>query len=130
MSRTESFAEGSGQPQLVSKDYEGRTGDKTHITRGSRGFLPTSAVAAMPGVKGEVPGEHRNKTGAKWEAFKNDIAEHGIREPIFITHDHGEEPKISEGNHRRDAAVELGLSHVPVEIRHFGHAEQHHSGWS
>jgi hypothetical protein len=39
------------------------------------------------------------------------------------------DPVISEGNHRRDAAVELGHSHVPVEIRYFGHAEQTHKGW-
>lgn len=45
--------------------------------------------------------------------------EHGV----FVTVDWGEEPKLSEGNHRRDAAVELGMTHVPAEVRYFGHAQ-------
>lgn len=114
---------------LQTKDYEGTTGNPSHITRNETGFIPTSAVAGMMGARGEVPGEHRNKQGAEWDRFKGDIAEHGIKHPIFITVDHGEQPKLSEGNHRRDAAVELGHSHVPVEIRYFGHAERQHEGW-
>lgn len=30
---------------------------------------------------------------------------------------------ISEGNHRLDAAIEAGLTHVPVEVHHRGRAE-------
>lgn len=114
---------------LHTKDYEGRVGDPSHLTRKQEGWLPTSAIAHLQGVKGEVPGDHRNRQGEKWESFKDDIRQHGIKNPIFITADYGERPKISEGNHRRDAAVELGMSHVPVEVRFFGHAEKHHSGW-
>lgn len=109
---------------LEVRDFEGRVGDRTHLTRRELGTLPTHTVAHLPGVMGEVPGEHRNKHGADWDAFKSDIGQHGIKQPIFITVDHGQEPRISEGNHRRDAAVELGLPHVPVEISYFGHAEQ------
>lgn len=105
-------------------EYEGRVGNPNHITRTESGMLPTSAIAGLRGRAGELPGEHRNRQGADWEGFKNDIASNGIRNPIFVTADHGESPKISEGNHRRDAAVELGMSHVPVEIRYYGHAEQ------
>lgn len=117
---------------LESRDMEGRVGDRNHITRRQQGWLPTSAVANMPGVNGEVPGEHRNYQGEKWEKFKSAVAarEGGAGRPIFITADYGEQPKISEGNHRRDAHVELGLSHVPVEISFFGHAERHHEGWT
>jgi hypothetical protein len=107
-----------------TKDYEGRVGDATHITRVQRGHLPIEAVAKMPGARGEVPGAHRNKQGEHWDHFKGNIATHGIKNPLFITVDHDQEPKLSEGNHRRDAAVELGHSHVPVEIRYFGHAER------
>ena len=110
--------------QGETKDYEGRVGNRSHLTRVQHGTLPIEAVRDMPGVRGEVPGEHRNRLGDRWDAFKDDIAANGITNPIFITHDYGEEPKISEGNHRRDAAVELGHGRVPVEIRHFGHAEQ------
>jgi hypothetical protein len=111
---------------VLQTTYEepGRVGERTHITREDRGTIPTERIANMPGVMGEVPGEHRNKHGEKWEAFKADIAANGITNPIFITVDYGEEPKISEGNHRRDAAVELGLLEVPATVRYFGHAEQ------
>lgn len=119
-----------GQFPLHTEDFEGRTGDPSHITRVQRGYLPTAAVANMPGARGEVPGEHRNRQGERWESFKDDIRKHGIKNPLFITADYGHDPVLSEGNHRRDAAVELGQSHVPVEIRFFGHAERHHGGWS
>jgi len=105
-------------------DYEGRHGERRHITRTMTGALPTHLVQHLMGVKGEIPGEHRNKQGQQWEDFKSDIAQNGIKNPIFITQDPGERPKISEGNHRRDAAVELGHPYVPVEMRYFGHAEQ------
>ncbi len=107
-----------------TQDWEGTVGNSQHITRVQRGHLPTSAVADMHGVKGEVPGEHRNKQGGQWESFKSDIAENGIRDPLFITVDHSQEPRLSEGNHRRDAAVEVGHSHVPVHITYYGHAER------
>jgi ADP-ribose pyrophosphatase YjhB (NUDIX family) len=110
---------------LEVKDYKGTTGENRHITRNEYGNIPTSAIANMPGVRGEVPGEHRNMDDEdEWPQFKEDIARNGIRHPVFITVNHGEEPKLSEGNHRRDAAVELGLPEVPAEIRYFGHAEQ------
>lgn len=107
-------------------DEPGSIGNRTHITREIKGTLPTSAIAKMPGVMGEVPGEHRNKQGSHWEDFKSDIQDNGIKNPIFITHDYDDpEPKISEGNHRRDAAVENEMPEVPVTVRYFGHAEYH-----
>lgn len=105
-------------------DYEGEVGNRTHITRILRGTVPTSSVAGLPGARGETPGAHRNRQGERWDHFKADIAENGIKNPLFITVDHGQDPVISEGNHRRDAAVETGLPHVPVEVRYFGHAEK------
>lgn len=110
--------------RLTVKDYAGTVGDRSHITRDERGTVPTSAIASLPGVSGEMPGEHRNRKGPAWDAFLADIQENGIRDPIFVTVDYDAEPRISEGNHRRDAAVELGLPEVPIEIRYFGHAEQ------
>jgi hypothetical protein len=109
---------------LEGRSFDGRTGDPTHITRNEHGLIPTAAIAHLFGVKGEVPGEHRNRQGARWEQFKTEITADGILHELFVTVDYGEEPKISEGNHRRDAAVELDLPFVPVEIRYFGHAEQ------
>lgn len=111
---------------LTTKQYEGEVGNREHITQNGQGTLPIDVVRNMPGVKGERPGEHRNRQGQAWDDFLTDIQENGIREPIFITVDHDDVPRISEGNHRRDAAVELGLDEVPVEVRWFGHAEQQH----
>ena len=102
----------------------GEVGNRTHITMEENGTVPLDVIAGLSGVMDEVPGEHRNKQGLAWEEFKADIARNGILNPIFVTIDYGQTPRISEGNHRRDAAVELGLTEVPVQIRYFGHAEQ------
>lgn len=111
------------QAGMRVRQHEGVVGDRSHNTRNEDGRLPIAAVATMPGKAGEVPGEHRNRKGPEWDAFVDDIRKNGVRRPIFITVDHGEDPKISEGNHRRDAAIEAGLTHVPVEIKYFGKAE-------
>lgn len=114
----------NGPLQLVVTDYEGRTGDRDHITRSEKGLIPTAAIAHLKGVNGEMPGDHRNRRGQKWQDFKDDIRTNGIKNPVFITVDYGAEPQISEGSQLRDAAVELRLPQVPVEIRYFGHAER------
>lgn len=105
-------------------DYEGEVGNRDHITRIMRGTVPTSAVAGLHGARGETPGAHRNRQGERWEHFKADIAANGVKSPLFITVDHGQPPVLSEGNHRRDAAVEAGVGRVPVEVRYFGHSER------
>lgn len=123
MGRLEHFASGfTGETQ----DFEGHVGNQGHITRIQTGTLPTSAVAGMKGKKGEQPGEHRTMQGDRWNHFTSDIAENGIKNPIFITVDHGQEPRLSEGNHRRDAAVHNAMDRVPVHVRYFGHAERNY----
>jgi hypothetical protein len=114
-----------GGADLKYTNYTGTTGNNQHITRSEMGTVPTRAIANMRGAATERPGDgpNRGPTGQHWEEFKQSIAENGIRSPIFITVDHGGQPRISEGNHRRDAAVSLGMENVPVEIRYFGHAE-------
>lgn len=114
---------------LTTEDHEGEVGNANHITRTQYGHLPIGAVASMPGARGEIPGEHRNKQGEHWQSFKDDIHHNGIHTPLFITVDHGDVPRLSEGNHRRDAAVEVGHTHVPVEVRYYGHAEHEHQSW-
>lgn len=112
------------QPLHVHFTDQGTVGNRTHITREDRGLVPIEMVRHMLGAMGEKPGEHRNRQGEDWESFKDDVKRNGIQNPLFITVDHNEAPRLAEGNHRRDAAVELGHTHVPVQVRYFGHAEQ------
>jgi hypothetical protein len=111
-------------PKLKIKEWEGRVGDRSHTTRLEEGFVPTESISHLMGEVGEVRGAHRNRTGKDWEAFKEDIRQNGIKEPIFILKDPGKPAVISEGNHRLDAAIELGMKEVPVEIKYFGHSEK------
>lgn len=114
-----------GRWAIHAWEWPGTTGSTDHITRREAGTLPTSALAHLNGAKGETPGHSPwHRMGKEWEDFKSDVKQNGIRHPVFITVDHGQEPKISEGNHRRDAAVELGMPTTPVEISYFGHAER------
>jgi 8-oxo-dGTP diphosphatase len=116
---------GPGESRLETRLYEGERGNRSHETRSDLGMIPTSAIANMGGVNGEKPGEHSTKSDEEWAAFRDQLdADGGIRRPIFITKDWGQEPRISEGNNRRDWAVLRGVSHVPVEIKYFGHAEE------
>lgn len=110
-------------PQVQVCEYDGTEGNRDHITRSEVGLMPTVALAKLHGARGERPGEHEHYQGAKWAEFKSRVAP-GIEHNLFITVDHGEEPKISEGSNRRDAAIELGQPYVPVEVRYFGHAER------
>lgn len=110
-------------PHLETHDYEGVAGNPRHITRTQRGTVPTRAIAKMDGASGERPGKHARRQGQDWQDFVDDVRANGVQKPIFITVD-DKGPRISEGNHRRDAAVEAGLARVPVEIRYFGHAER------
>lgn len=113
-------------PELAIKQYEGTEGNNNHITRNETGMIPLDWVRNMHGLRGEVPGEHRNAEGSEWDEFKNHVAAGtpGYSDPIFIMVEHGGQPAIAEGNHRRDAYAELGHTHLPAEIRYFGHAER------
>jgi hypothetical protein len=104
--------------------FEGTEGNRMHITRIDTGDVKTSSISHLRGACDEVRGKHTRRHGEKWEAFKKDIAENGIKERISIFKDPGEDAVIREGNHRLDAALELGLETVPVEIRYFGHSEK------
>jgi hypothetical protein len=104
--------------------FEGAEGSTRDITRIETGDVKINSISHLRGACGEIRGKHTRRHGKEWESFKNDIAEHGIIEPIFILKDPGEDAVIREGNHRLDAALELGLDTVPVEIRYFGHSEK------
>lgn len=109
---------------MIIENFEGTEGSRRDITRIETGNVKTQSIAHLPGACGEIRGNHIRRHGEKWEAFKKDIAENGIKERISIFKDPGEDAVIREGNHRLDAALELGLETVPVEIRYFGHSEK------
>lgn len=107
----------------IAGQWWGVPGMDRHVTRDEFGSVPVEVVRHMPGMSGEIPGHHRNRLGPQWDEFLGDIAENGIRDRIFINVFKDMTPMINEGNHRRDAAVELGIPEVPVQIRYFGRAE-------
>jgi len=111
-------------PRLNRQNWEGRRGYMDHLTAKEEGYVPTEYIADLQGARGEIRGQHRNRQGQKWEDFKSDIAQRGIQNPIFIVNEPAFGARIYEGNHRLDAALELGLSEVPVEIKHFGKQEE------
>lgn len=108
---------------MVHRD-RGKYGRRDHMTYEEQGTIPIEVVRDMPGWNGEVPHTHRNRKGERWEEFKADLAENGMHYGIFIMVNVGEPIRIWEGNHRRDAAVELGWDEIPVQIRYTGLAEQ------
>jgi len=110
------------------KRYHGEYGRKDHLTMAQEGFVSPQGIKHIQGKQGEIRGQHRNmsqemKAEWKWGKFKDDISEHGIEEPILIIQEPNGVAFIYEGNHRLDAALELGLDKVPVEIRYFGKSE-------
>lgn len=117
---------------LKVREFEGEEGDRGHLTRVEEGLIPTIALVRLRGLYGEKrQWERRNNQmyfgnypQADWSAFLEDIRKNGIKEPIFITKDWGQDAYISEGNHRVQAAIQLRLRKVPVEIRYFGHSER------
>jgi len=110
-------------PRLERNSWEGRVGEMSHLTAKEEGFVPTEYIADLQGARGEIRGQHRNRQGKDWEDFKKDIQDRGIQQPIFIVSEPGFGPRIYNGNHRLDAALELGLSEVPIEARYFGKQE-------
>ena len=130
---------------LEIEDYEGEYGNKRHMTRTVRGVLPVKDLLNLKGKKGEHEAFIYNPTSKtysrnpdskhaprydqeKWDNLVRSIRVDGFnpRYPIFIVSDPGIGPKVSEGNHRIRAAHEAGLTHIPVEIRYFGHSERNY----
>jgi hypothetical protein len=111
------------QKGLKIEEFEGKTGQRSHTTRIETGTIPVISISHLEGESGEIRGEHRNKKGKEWEKFKADILKNGIKEEILILKDPGKPAVVSEGNHRLDAAIELGIKDIPVDIRYFGNSQ-------
>jgi hypothetical protein len=110
----------------------GRSFTRHTLTYRQDGTLPTWEVMKLP----SFGGEWREPTGEgfgqytrdDWAEFLTDVAEHGITNPIWlrVSYDNRGTPRVYlyEGNHRIQAAHELGLPAVPVRIDYYAGVEQ------
>jgi hypothetical protein len=113
------------------KQYDGEVGRSNHITTIMEVNLPTKYLEGFEGVMGEKRDFQIRSCGLMfgnysiddWIEFLKNIAKNGITNPLFITVDYNNKPKINEGNHRVQAAKWLRIETLPCEIRFFGKAE-------
>ncbi len=87
-------------------------------------FISIREALRMKGLSGEkrdwrlhptIGAMFGNYTMEEWYSFVKDIAENGLKNPIFLDKDEYGDYKISEGNHRVQALKQLGYDKVPVE---------------
>jgi hypothetical protein len=119
---------------LSVEEYYGKKGRKDHITRYEKGTIPTKDA-----LKIEPPRQYHGKrkwsmkggeryfgsyTEERWNEFLEDIRKNGIQTPLWIQKDPGEDAALMEGNHRVQAADQLGIREVPVYIRYYGLSEE------
>tara|TARA_Y100000034_G_scaffold43731_2_gene53489 strand:+ start:1431 stop:2543 length:1113 start_codon:yes stop_codon:yes gene_type:complete len=119
---------------LKAAEYHGKQGRTDHITRYEEGTIPTSeALKLHPPHRYHKRREWKEKDGkwyfgnyseAMWNEFLEDIRNNGIKTPLWIQVDPGIGPLLMEGNHRVQAAAQLGLTEVPVTIKYYGLAEE------
>jgi hypothetical protein len=64
-----------------------------------------------------TPGWRDREGPGSFDRLKSDIAEHGIETPLGLNYDHTSHKAVfGEGNHRLEAAYELGHQAVPVTV--------------
>ena len=83
------------------------------VTRKTKGDVETVSTALFDGV------DQRNKADTstpEYAALKTSIAKTGIVDPITVTTNSLGKPEVFEGNHRLQAARELGITEVPVVL--------------
>jgi len=119
---------------LEAEEYEGIRGRKGHMTRWEQGEIPTSEALKISPPKGYHGRREWNVRDGKryfgsypeekWNEFLDDVRRNGIKTRLWIQQDPGEEAQIMEGNHRVQAAAQLGLPTVPVTIKYYGLSEE------
>jgi len=60
--------------------------------------------------------QHRGEYPGDMTELKADINRNGIQNPLIVREDESGERWLRNGHHRLVAAMELGLTEVPVEI--------------
>ena len=119
---------------LEAEEYEGIRGRKGHMTRWEQGEIPTSEALKISPPKGFHGRREWNVRDGeryfgsypeeRWNEFLDDVRRNGIKTRLWIQQDPGEEAQIMEGNHRVQAAAQLGLPTVPVTIKYYGLSEE------
>jgi hypothetical protein len=73
------------------------------------GYVPTHVLAGMHGNATDREGIERHKARL--------LSGEGFEDPVMVEFDHrNKRILVGEGNHRVDAAMELGISHVPTRV--------------
>ena len=125
---------------LVVESWDGEYG-RFHITRSETGTLAVRDVIRWTdppyhGVRAWTGSGEDRRFGSysepAWNEFLSDIRHNGIQKPLLIRvmpagsrwSRPGKMPELWEGNHRLQAAIQLGMKEVPVVIDYFGRAEE------
>lgn len=89
--------------------------------------IPVAELARLP---------RGNELRYPVDALVADMRAHGWKYPpgtggqdIIVYVDAEGRPKIGEGNHRLDAAIQAGLAAVPVEVRYLGRSDEKFLLW-
>ncbi len=105
-------------PLVESRRDEGVLAEGVDVSDSSnrKGLVPTEQLKEFIGEDrvgdAELPTSRRTI-----DSLKEDIKRNGFKEPIVVVYDKSSgdgEASILEGNHRMQAAIELGLKEVPV----------------
>lgn len=117
---------------------EGYEAGKSTWTACQEGTVTLDCIMDVPGKHGEKRewwewnGTMRfgDYSEEQWNKFLNDIKRNGIQNPLLFFVEKDLTFVLAEGNHRREAAKQLGLTEVPVEIRYYGNSQKESSTWN
>lgn len=110
-------------------------GDDTKETYFQKGILTLDTLSSATGFSGENRQWVDNGDGTRsfgkyseeqWNDFLEDIKANGITEPIVVNLNSDGSFKIWEGNHRIEAAKQLGLTEIPAKVFYMGQSQQEH----
>ncbi len=102
--------------------------DEFTLTRVDIGLADPHRLVGLNGLCEEHLLFQKNPYGRytkdQWENFLSDLKKNGMAYPITIFKEKDGRSHIHEGNHRIRAAIQIGMSEVPVEIRYFGNSQK------
>lgn len=108
------------------------TPGKNDLTKRFTVTLPLAQVLTYQGARGENHQFHTRNNAtyfgryplAKWMTFVEDIAANGITEEIMLYVEQDGTIFVGEGNHRIQAAKQVGIDQIIVDVRFFGGSEK------